>query len=390
MNKSNLLTSLLSWPFYALSSLTKKRKDLWIFGAWMGEKYADNPQALFEYINSIDNDINTIWISKNRDVVQAMRAEGLASSYAYSIEGIQLQMRAELCIFSHSCAADFFAATIGKNTKCINLWHGVPIKKIGYDDVRQPRNKLKQWLSENFFPYREERNDLMFCDSQAAATIFQSAFGVGATQVIITGEPRRDYFHQAKEEQPLANKQLQFLYVPTFRNQPGSAFNFFGNYLDKVHELQEKLAALNAFLSIRLHPVNKPDEATQMIIRDNANMDFEESPELNKVLNKFDCMITDYSSLMMDFASLDRPIVFMPLDLYEYLKQDRDLYVDYLEFTDGARFDDWQMFAEKLEQIVIDTRCGALRCPAKVKAFVSQINDGRNCERVYQHLMKLE
>ena len=355
----------------------------------MGEKYADNPQALFEYINSIDTDVNAVWISKNKDVVRSMQAKGLASYSAYSSEGIKLQMQASLCIFSHSNAADFFAATIGRKTKCINLWHGVPIKKIGFDDKRNERRPLNKWISKNLFPYREERNDLMFSDSSVVSKIFQSAFDVPADRVIITGEPRRDFLYQPTPKQERAkDKRIEFLYVPTFRNQVGSTFNFFGDYIDNAHELQQKLAEQNAFLSIRLHPVNKPDATTQKIVRDSENINFEDSSEINKVLNQFDCMITDYSSLMMDFAALDRPILFLPLDLYDYLKEDRDLYVDYLEFTEGSRLESWQEFFENLEKIVSQTRNQGLGCPTQVRKFVSPSNDGKNCERVYRHLVK--
>ena len=35
---------------YAISCLIPKSKNLWIFGAWRGQLYADNSKYLFEYV----------------------------------------------------------------------------------------------------------------------------------------------------------------------------------------------------------------------------------------------------------------------------------------------------------------------------------------------------
>ena len=42
---------------------------IWIFGAWFGESYNDNSRYLFEYVNKNYPDVKTIWLSRNKKIV---------------------------------------------------------------------------------------------------------------------------------------------------------------------------------------------------------------------------------------------------------------------------------------------------------------------------------
>lgn len=51
-----------------ISSSVPKTNKLLIFGSWLGEKYADNPRYLFEYVIKNRPDLKAIWITSNQDV----------------------------------------------------------------------------------------------------------------------------------------------------------------------------------------------------------------------------------------------------------------------------------------------------------------------------------
>ena len=55
-----------------------------------------------------------------------------------------------------------------------------------------------------------------------------------------------------------------------------------------------------------------------------------------------DVLITDYSSIYFDYLLLNRPIIFFAYDLKEYLKDSREMYFDYDEFTPGEKVWDYQ------------------------------------------------
>lgn len=62
-----------------------------------------------------------------------------------------------------------------------------------------------------------------------------------------------------------------------------------------------------------------------------------------------DALITDYSSVFFDYLLLNKPIIFFPYDYEEYLKNDRELYVDYYEEIAGPAFMD---FSDVIKEII--------------------------------------
>ena len=58
--------------------------------------------------------------------------------------------------------------------------------------------------------------------------------------------------------------------------------------------------------------------------------------EIMDYINCFDCLITDYSSIYLDYMPLERPIIFLPYDLDEELKTS-GFVMDYMENTPGLK-----------------------------------------------------
>ena len=57
-----------------ITGLIPKKKNLWLFGAWQARLYADNSKYLFEYINSNHQEINAVWLTREKSVVAEVRA----------------------------------------------------------------------------------------------------------------------------------------------------------------------------------------------------------------------------------------------------------------------------------------------------------------------------
>ena len=57
---------LIKYMVMYLSMLMPRSEKIYVFGSWLGEKYADNTRALFECAQKRKN-IRAIWISKNKE-----------------------------------------------------------------------------------------------------------------------------------------------------------------------------------------------------------------------------------------------------------------------------------------------------------------------------------
>lgn len=69
-----------------------------------------------------------------------------------------------------------------------------------------------------------------------------------------------------------------------------------------------------------------------------------------------DLLITDYSSIYLDYLLLDRPIVFFAYDLEHYVERDRALYFTYESMTPGARCDT-QVKLENVLTAILSSGC---------------------------------
>ena len=78
-----------------VAGIIPKKKNLWLFGAWEGQLYADNAKYMFEYVNMIaKGKIKAVWLTKNKKVLKKVREAGYESCYKWSMRGIWLAFRA--------------------------------------------------------------------------------------------------------------------------------------------------------------------------------------------------------------------------------------------------------------------------------------------------------
>lgn len=70
-----------------------------------------------------------------------------------------------------------------------------------------------------------------------------------------------------------------------------------------------------------------------------------------EVLAMFDLLITDYSSIYIDYLLLERPILFLPYDREAYLKT-RGFNFDYDEVTPGPKPKSYAEFLNSIEGLL--------------------------------------
>ena len=344
--------------FYS-SYFTKKDKNIWVFGAIRGQQYTDNAKYLFEYVNQ-HTDVQAIWISRNNDVVYKLRSGGYQAYLESSREALEYARQAKVAIITHRGnrdKADLPFHAFNKHTKIVQLWHGIPLKKIAFDDTlfsfRHDEHsfswKFLQFVKDLFFPFLGYVNhpSLILALSEETRDIFTQAFRTPKETVQITGYPRNDALLEHQETERLKQTR-KIIYMPTFRGRENSSFDHFLQYGFDVEKLDAFLSKESIHFDIKLHPFNKPSGDFQQQLMHAENISFLGGDDIYETLSEYDLLITDYSSVFFDYLLLNRPIIFAPFGYTDYITQDRSFYFNYDEVTPGPKVSNWGELMEQL------------------------------------------
>ena len=198
----------LNTPVYWISFLFPKMDNIWIFGSWYGQNYSDSSKYFYEYINNYKSGIRAIWLTKNKKVIEIIKRKGFEVYYTYSFKGYWYSLIAKYGFITSSTEdINMFVSKI----KYINLWHGIPLKKIVFDDeINEKEGEyLNQFIFKYIFPFikTEYKEDIIVASSKSEALTLSSAFQTKIENIKITGLPRNDVFHfENLEETILGNK----------------------------------------------------------------------------------------------------------------------------------------------------------------------------------------
>lgn len=342
-------------PLYWCGRLFPRKKGIWLFGSTFGRRFADNPRYFYQYCRKFGKEtgIRPIWISHDTEIVKYLSSNGYEAYRYHSWKGIYYALRGKVYLYdNYSKDINFWQSGGGMK---VNLWHGIPLKKIQadnkYDKFRHPKNPWERWKN---FPRNisdEKPSDWVLTTSEFMKPVFSSAFRT--KNVFTCGYPRTDYLISDKIDNLLLPKEQREMdivtgfqrkygkdsakivyYMPTFRDSETKFFEVmdlgrFQKYLEEEHIL----------FCVKLHPKSKlRREFAKIMERGFENVLIIDADSDPYVLLKItDVLITDYSSVYFDFLLLDRPIIFFDYDREEYISQSRELYFDYENMTPGVK-----------------------------------------------------
>jgi CDP-glycerol glycerophosphotransferase (TagB/SpsB family) len=387
---------------YLISGFVPRRKNIWIFGSWDGKKFADNPKYLFLYVNHKQPEITGVWLSRNKTILPDLRACGYKAYYMHSLRAILYSMRASCIIFSVGVSDVNLYTT--KGTKSVQLWHGTPLKTLRAHDSQTPVRRssfARRIIEEKLRP--NNNYDVVIATSDESKQTMKTVFS-DAREIAVTGYPRNDgllgapwsnklddgYIRRIKRE---LDFQFLFLYVPTYRQEASRERDLFTSYGFDANTVNQTLRELNAILIIKTHAYFRAHPYDGQVDSDGARFERiftrsdEDLPDMYPLLRETAVLITDYSSVFFDYLLLDRPIVFAPFDIQEYVTADRELFYDYDEVTPGPKAKDWPDLLLLLREAVENDLWKAER--RDVCARFNKFNDSNNSERVFQVICRL-
>jgi len=300
--------------------------------------YSDNAKALYEYmVQEESNNAKLLWIVTNYDVYKVLKAKNINAVRYPSWSWFYYLFRAKYIITTHNQFADIIAVS----QRYINLWHGMPLKTMGF---------LENISSVEHEEYRQAKrasniSTFYIATSKLMKLALIGCFYADPRKVLIVGQPRNDYLFKSngansiKKVLGIDTKQYQktIIYLPTFRKgsvrQDGSLNEMLfsdGNQ----EQLKKYLYKNNYLLMTKLHPLEQTiinTKNNRNIVKIESELLAKELVTLNEILNVADMLVTDYSSAYFDYLLLDKPILFISDDENEYAET-RGFILDCPEF----------------------------------------------------------
>ncbi|MFJ9470369.1 bifunctional glycosyltransferase/CDP-glycerol:glycerophosphate glycerophosphotransferase [Streptomyces caniferus] len=316
------------------SRLPIKKRTV-VFESHLGKQYSDSPRAIYEEMRRQGLEFEAIW--------------SYAGSPKNFPKGVTLVRRWSLPYLKALAQAEFWVdnqsyplkLTKRPETTYIQTWHGSALKKMGFD---QPALKAQTRQQQAAQQRSLDRFDRFLIRSEHDVHTLARAFRLKEKTLLRVGYPRNDALVRtrqreaalgARERGPLAAQlgipadKTVLLYAPTFRKTGGRHARFelpfdverFADHFGDRYVLLVRSHYLN-------HVVLPPTVEGRVI-------DVSARHDVTPLLELADGLITDYSSVMFDYALLDRPLVFFTYDYDEYVHEDRGTYFDLLEHAPG-------------------------------------------------------
>ncbi len=275
-------------------------------------------------------------------------------------------------------------APLRPETTVVQLWHGCgAFKKWGMSTADLKFGATREEIRRH--PYYRNLS-LVTVSSPEVAWAYEEAMDLAGEDIVSpTGVSRTDVFFddafRARSRQRLervvpqaAGKKI-ILYAPTFRGQVAQASA--PEYLDVT--AMERALSDDYVLVVKHHPFVKRRPSIPAECREFA-FDVSEELPIDELLCCADVCISDYSSLVFEFALFERPMVFLAPDRADY-DDWRGFYYDYDELTPGPVVEDTQGVVDYIADL--EKRFDRQAVIAFKQKFMSAC-DGRATDRIIE------
>lgn len=311
--------------FHLYQFVLPVKSEYWSFCCWDNHSHTiDNPRAVFEAVKD-DPSITKIILQKQDKRPEIHEGINVIFIQAESVLGAYYLARSKVILLGYSLKGmSSYSKYLTDKHIIIQLWHGIPLKKIG-----------KLFAGEKIWYDETPKYAATICSSPRDRDIMALAFSpVPRERVWMTGLPRNDFIlcdekklpadyqsHLKMLKDSIAGKRF-ILYAPTWRNEAEDLYIFSKKELLALNQL---LKEHNAILGIRGH-ANVRSHNTYFLDLPESIIYVNEIPDVNIVLRITDILITDYSSIYIDYLLTNKPIIHFAYDIDSYVNERGFLY----------------------------------------------------------------
>ncbi len=323
----------MKWFYAAAKRVVPIDRNMILFESGIGKQYADSPRYIYEEIVKRKLPYKKIWVYNQTMPVrdeQTIQIKRLSPQYFYY-----------LAKSGYWVNNQNFPTHIKKRKGITYLqtWHGTPLKKMLFD-IENIQGRSDDYLER--VHSATQQWDYLVSPSSYATDSFRSAFKYNGI-ILEAGYPRNDLFYKTnrmesarkvKKRLGIPEDKKVILYAPTFRDNETTGKNkFVFDIKMDLQKMKERLGDEYIVL-LRMHVVisNKltiPEELRSFVYNVSSY------PEIQELSLITDILITDYSSVMFDFANTGQPILYFTYDFEEYKNNIRGFYMDFEEEAPG-------------------------------------------------------
>ncbi len=357
--------------FYAFCRRLPVRDNNVLLFSYYGEQYGGSPKYIGEYLMD-HSDYKVIWAFTDSISHSGCRANvtvkygRFAYYYRLATSGI--------IITNYRMTEEFRKR---KGQRYLQTWHGSPcmkkIEKDAGDSIQESYRRMA--LNDS------SQINWLITGSIAGETIFRQSFWYSG-EICRTGIPQNDILVNNPEGIKkkvfrilnIRNDYKILLYAPTFRKD-GDLSAYLSEFDDLLDSFSDRFGGEWVVL-LRLHPHQM--SLYNRFVYGERVVNATKYDDTQELLAAADALISDYSSVVFDYALTKRPCFIYVPDIDSYTSQDRGLYYHprELPFIESGNMEELYVSVRSFDNDTYKTG---------IEAFLNRIGsveDGKSCERI--------
>lgn len=344
-------------------------------------RYSDNPRAVYELWKATrPGDLHT-WLA-HPDHAQYFPPD-VVTVPPHGDECIATLEAADLLVANTHTEVDWRKRP---DATYLQTWHGTPLKRVHFDVLWAPEGRLDRLTRD------VDKWDVLLSPNAASTPRLRRAFGFSG-ELLESGYPRNDILlapnrdevrQRVRAELGLTESTTVVLYAPTWRDD--AVFAEGRPEITLALDVDALTTRLGAGYCVLLR-VHAAETDRHVLIDGPSIRDVSLHPDVAELYLAADVLVTDYSSVMFDFALTGKPIVYFTYDLARFRDVVRGFYFDLEDEAPGPLANT----APQLVAALLDLP-GTQRHYAKeyaaFQARYCNLEDGSATRRVLERLWK--
>ncbi len=312
-----------------------------VFDSFKGKIWGCNPKAVYEYMLSQErfDDWKFVLLFKNPEKYSYLEKNPNTRVVKQTGRNYERELAGAKYWIMSFRVPDYIYP--GKSQVFVQCWHGTPLKRLGYDLVTFENAVDTVEDVRRKYDLDSEKFTYLLSPSPYATEKFSSAWNLNAKKmtdkILEIGYPRNDFLssyterdvENIKENLGISKDKKVILYAPTWRDnqhEAGVGFTYdlnlnFDKWREALGDEYVVLFRTHYFVANTF----SFDKYGGFVIN------VSDYDDINHLYVISDLLITDYSSVVFDYAVLKRPVLFYMYDLKIYRERIRGFYFDLKE-----------------------------------------------------------